>query len=345
MSDFAGRTDRRDSRDWSATRCRAVVAYCCLTALLAGCRTPAEVPAPPIGSDRPARHVGPMWRDVPPHGWQQRPVLYHRVGHRGTGHVRLRPRRLDRYLFPQRAPLQGAPRPEVPPANALYRNEGAWQFADISSAAGVADLGYGLGVTVGDYDNDGYADLYLNNYGPNVLYHNNGDGTFSDVTAAAGVANGDRVGAGTAFLDFDQDGDLDLYVANYVDFSYEEHKPNYIDGLPAIPGPLNYRPMPDVLYRNEGDGTFSDISVESGIGVPAGTGMGVTCGITTTMETRTSSSATTRRRISSFAMTASGGSRKSRRPSGRPTTTLGIRTRAWRSIARISTTMATSIST
>ncbi|NQT13411.1 MAG: VCBS repeat-containing protein, partial [Planctomycetes bacterium] len=111
------------------------------------------------------------------------------------------------------APLLGSD-VDVLPTNTLYRNEGNWKFTDVTDEAGVGDTGFGLGVTAGDYDNDGDLDLYLNNQGPNVLYRNNGDGTFTDVTEAAGVANGNLVGAGAAFLDMDADGDLDLYVAN-----------------------------------------------------------------------------------------------------------------------------------
>jgi len=170
--------------------------------------------------------------------------------------------------------LQGA-RANVPPQNALFRNEGGWRFRKVSDEAGVADHGYGLGVTVGDYDNDGDPDLYLNNYGPNVLYRNNNDGTFTDVTKEASVGNGHKVGAGACFLDIDQDGDLDLYVSNYVNFTYENHVPCSLDGFPAYAGPSLYDPVPDVLYRNNGDATFTDISMESGIGGHRGTGMGV----------------------------------------------------------------------
>ena len=175
------------------------------------------------------------------------------------------------------APLQGT-RFERPPRNALYRNDGEWRFTDVTDEAGVGDTGFGLGVAVADYDNDGDADIYVNNFGPNILYRNNGDGTFTDVTAAARVANGRKVGAGTCFLDADADGDLDLYVANYVKFTYENHVPRSMDGYPQYAGPKDYDPEPDVLYRNEGDGTFTDVSRESGVGTVAGTGMGMVCG-------------------------------------------------------------------
>ena len=175
--------------------------------------------------------------------------------------------------------LNGAPLPgtqvDVPPRNALYRNEGDWRFTDVTEEAGVGDTGFGLGVTVGDYDNDGDPDLYLNNYGPNVLYRNNADGTFTDVTAQAGVVNGHLVGAGASFFDMDADGDLDLYVGNYIEFRYELHVERTYAGFPVYPQPRDYLPVADTLYRNNGDGTFTDVSEESGIAAHAGTSMGM----------------------------------------------------------------------
>jgi hypothetical protein len=171
----------------------------------------------------------------------------------------------------------GKPVPDAgePPTNVLYRNDGDLRFTDVTESVGVGDVGYGLGVTVGDYDNDGDPDLYVNNYGLNVLYQNNGDGTFSDVTASAGVGNGNKVGAGTCFVDIDADGDLDLYVANYVKFSLEKHVPRFDRGIPRYPGPVEFEPEPDDLFRNNGDGTFTNISAESQISRYAGTGMGL----------------------------------------------------------------------
>ncbi|MHC4324015.1 MAG: FG-GAP repeat domain-containing protein, partial [Planctomycetota bacterium] len=174
------------------------------------------------------------------------------------------------------APLRGTSA-KVPAKNALYRNDGDWKFTDVTDTAGAGDHGYGLGVAIGDYDNDGDPDIYLNNYGPNVLYRNNSDGTFTDVTEKAGVSNGRQVGAGACFLDIDKDSDLDLYVANYVDFTYENHQIVRFNGYPAYVGPMNYHPTPDTLYRNNGDGTFTDISEESGIAAHKGTGMGMVC--------------------------------------------------------------------
>ncbi len=182
---------------------------------------------------------------------------------------------LEDIYFLNGAPLKGTVLDFVP-NNALYRNNGDGSFTDVSEPAGVADTGYGLGVTAGDYDNDGDQDLYLNNFGPNVLYRNNGDGSFTDVTEAAGVGC-DTFGAGASFLDIEGDGDLDLYVANYVDFSYEKNVSGMLSRYGFYSGPQDYSPVADQLFRNNGDGTFSDVSDASGIGAVAGTGMGMIC--------------------------------------------------------------------
>ena len=174
------------------------------------------------------------------------------------------------------APLLGT-KADKPPTNMLCRNNGDWTFTEVTAEAGVGNRGFGLGVAVADYDNDGDLDLYLNNYGANVLYRNNGDGTYHDVTGAAGVSNGHKVGAGACFLDIDRDGDLDLYSANYVKFTYENHVARTLDGIPEYSGPKDYPPEPDTLFRNNGDGTFTDISADSGIGGHAGTAMGAVC--------------------------------------------------------------------
>ncbi len=162
-----------------------------------------------------------------------------------------------------------------PPTNALYRNLGGFRFADVTRKAGVGIPGFGLGVAVADDDNDGFPDVYVSNFGPNVLYRNNGDGTFSDVTQKAGVGRGSKVGAGAAFLDIDGDGELDLYVSNYVKFAYDKNPPRSFMGVPVYPSPLDFDPEPDDLFRNNGDGTFTDVSRSSGVGGLAGTGMGI----------------------------------------------------------------------
>jgi hypothetical protein len=174
------------------------------------------------------------------------------------------------------APLKGT-RYKKAPKNELYQNEGNWKFTNVTDRAGVGDTGFGLGVTVGDYDNDGNLDLYLNNYGPNVLYRNKGDGTFEDVTAKAGVAAGHKVGAAAHFLDMDKDGDLDLFVANYLGFTYENHLMRSSKGIHKYAGPMDFPPMANDLFRNNGDGTFTDVSIASGVAEHKGWGMGGVC--------------------------------------------------------------------
>ncbi|MBI1929140.1 CRTAC1 family protein [Candidatus Poribacteria bacterium] len=165
----------------------------------------------------------------------------------------------------------------VPPTNALYRNNGDGTFTDVTSEAGVSDGRYGFGCCVGDYDNDGFPELYVTNFGPNVLYHNNGDGTFTDVTAQAGVGD-ERWGTSAAFADYDKDGDLDLFVANYVDYRFENHSVCYRGELQVYCPPADFVGAPDVLYRNNGDGTFRDVTQEAGAFNPSGKGLGVVWG-------------------------------------------------------------------
>ncbi|MCR9297160.1 MAG: CRTAC1 family protein, partial [bacterium] len=155
------------------------------------------------------------------------------------------------------------------------RNDGSFRFTDVTQEAGVGDTGMGLGVACADFDNNGYPDIYINNYGPNRLYLNNGDGTFSEVSQQAGVSNGNLVGSGVAFFDMEGDGDLDLYVANYIQFDPENHRIHIHKGLPSYPSPMSFDPEPDTLFANNGDGTFSDVSETSGIRSVAGRSMGL----------------------------------------------------------------------
>jgi len=185
--------------------------------------------------------------------------------------------RIDVY-FVTGTPLQGT-KYDVMPKNRLYRNAGGFKFVDVTDQAGVGEAGYGLGVCIGDYDNDGRPDIYLSNFGPNVMFRNNGDGTFSNVTrrAGTGAANRRKAGAGVCFLDMDKDGELDLFVANYVDFWYDNHVINVWKGVTIYPGPERFPPMAPILYRNNGDGTFADVSRESGLAAHPGPGMGIIC--------------------------------------------------------------------
>src|SRR5438876_1649866 len=173
------------------------------------------------------------------------------------------------------------PTPGWKPGNRLFRNllseTGKLQFVDVTEKSGVGHIGYGMGVAVGDYDNDGFQDLYLTNFGHNVLYHNNGDGTFTDVTAQAGVDD-PRWSASAAWVDYDCDGRLDLFVANYLDFTPKGNKSCYLStGERDYCTPKMYQPVPARLFRNRGDGTFEDVTERAGIGAAVGPGLGVVC--------------------------------------------------------------------
>ncbi len=165
--------------------------------------------------------------------------------------------------------------------SALYRNNGDGTFTDVTDKAGVGDIGWGMGVAVGDYNNDGFNDLYVTCVGPNRLMKNNGNGTFTDVTGAAGVGD-PRWSAGAAFMDYDNDGDLDLFVANYVAFDFNnlpdqiKGRPCLYKGIPVQCGPRGLPGDGDTLYRNNGDGTFTDVTKKAGVSDPNGYyGMGV----------------------------------------------------------------------
>ena len=150
--------------------------------------------------------------------------------------------------------------------NRLYRQAGDGRFVDVTESAGVGDDGHGMGAATGDYDDDGDPDLYLTNYGPNVLYRNNGDGTFTDVTESAGVGS-PLWSMSSAFFDYESDGDLDLFVVNYVDFGPDNHKwcGSAQRDLRSYCHPDVYDGLRDQLYRNNGDGTFTEISEASGV--------------------------------------------------------------------------------
>ena len=156
------------------------------------------------------------------------------------------------------------------PSAALYRSRGNGTFEEVAVKAGIADPGWAMGVSVADYDNDGFDDLYVTCFGPNRLYRNRGNGTFDDVTAKAGVGDA-RFSTGSAWGDYDRDGDLDLFVTNYVDFKLSD-LPQFgtgkfcqYRGVPVQCGPRGLPGAGDVLYRNNGDGTFTDVSKAAGV--------------------------------------------------------------------------------
>ena len=183
---------------------------------------------------------------------------------------------IDEAIFP--------PKCQLPPRDALFRNDlmvcesdNKVAFVDVSSESGINGSGYGMGVATGDYDNDGWIDIYVTNFGENQLLKNKGDGTFQDVTKSAGVGD-HRWNTSASFLDFDRDGHLDLFVCGYVNFSLQNHRPCFTrGGARDYCGPLAYDPLPDRLFRNRGDGTFEDVSARSRIATAFGGALGVTC--------------------------------------------------------------------
>ena len=170
-----------------------------------------------------------------------------------------------------------------PLADRLYRNDleiradGSREIrmVDVTLASGLRATGYGMGVATGDYNNDGWLDIYVTNYGANQMWRNNGDGTFTEVTAETGTEDS-RWSISATFFDYDRDGWLDLYVTNYTDYALASHKPcRSFTGALDYCGPLAYNPQPDRLFHNRGDGSYDVVSAASGIGLVAGSGMGV----------------------------------------------------------------------
>ncbi|QDV25372.1 CRTAC1 family protein [Aureliella helgolandensis] len=181
---------------------------------------------------------------------------------------------LDLYFLSGGA-LKGADPSRVQP-NRLYRNQGDWTFVDVTEQSGLGSLSHSLGVSVGDVNEDGCPDVYVNNYGRNELFLNCSDGRF--VQSASQVTQcGSKVGAGVSMLDMDGDGDLDIYVANYIVFDYDLREPSKFQGKVVYGGPVLYPAEPDDLLRNNGDGTFTNVSQSSGIGLDAEWGMGTVC--------------------------------------------------------------------
>lgn len=164
--------------------------------------------------------------------------------------------------------------------NRLFRNNGDWTFEDVTARAGVQGRGYDMGVAIGDYDNDGYEDIFVAGLRGNVLYHNNGDGTFTDVTTRAGLDRPDPQygtlwAVTAAWVDYDRDGWLDLFVSNYCVWDPQTEPLCLLNDLPDYCHPSLYKGLPNSLFHNNRDGTFTDVSVDSGIRNSIGKGMGV----------------------------------------------------------------------
>jgi len=164
--------------------------------------------------------------------------------------------------------------------NRLFRNNHNMTFTDVTDQAGLAGVGYGEGVAVGDYDNDGHPDLFISNVDKNHLFHNNGNGTFTDVTDKAGVGGASYEGrkmwsTAAAWLDYNNDGKLDLFVSNYCRWDPATEKPCLQNGAYTFCNPRAYGPLPHTLYRNNGDGTFTDVTAEVGLDKYLGRGMGI----------------------------------------------------------------------
>jgi enediyne biosynthesis protein E4 len=183
---------------------------------------------------------------------------------------------LDLYLVNSAATQ--AYKPARPLRSALYHNNGDGTFTDVTQRAGVGAEGvFGMGVAVGDFDNDGFPDLFVCGYGRCILYHNNGDGTFTDITDHARVENSGRWASSAAWFDYDNDGRLDLVIANYVDWS-PEHNFYCGDrgpGMRSYCHPDDFHPQAPTLYHNDGDGTFTDVSKSSGLAQHPGNGLGI----------------------------------------------------------------------
>lgn len=183
---------------------------------------------------------------------------------------------LDIYLVDSGSHLHSRTRAAA--RNALYRNNGDGTFVEVTAKAGVGDPGYGMGVAVGDFDNDGWSDIYVTRFGRNTLYRNRGDGTFADVTESAGVAV-NAWSTSAAFFDMDNDGDLDLFVCLYLDWDYDKEmycgQPK--EGYRSYCHPHRYQPISSILFRNNGDGTFDDVTTRAGVDLP-GKALGVVTG-------------------------------------------------------------------
>jgi enediyne biosynthesis protein E4 len=164
----------------------------------------------------------------------------------------------------------------LPVRNALYRNLGNGRFEDVAAKAGVDHIDfYGMGVAVGDFDNDGFPDIYVTGFPESALFHNNGNGTFTNITEKAGVKNAGKWAASAAWFDYDRDGLLDLIVTNYVELSFDNPKKCETNGVRSYCVQVAYQGLPLTLYHNNGNGTFSDVSAQAGLAKFVGRALGV----------------------------------------------------------------------
>ncbi len=245
--------------------------------------------------------------------------------------------------------------PGKAPVSRLYKNNRDGTFTDVTLQAGVARTGWGQGVCAGDYDNDGFEDRYVTYWGDCALWHNNGDGTFTDRAPKAGVTTnpGDgqrRWNTGCAFVDYDKDGHLDLFVANYIDFDPKtaplpESGPCLYKGIMVVCGPPGLKGGKNILYHNNGDGTFADVSEKSGIWKTPGTyGLGVLIADLDNDTWPISMSLTIPRRPRSTRTIMTGPSRTRRSKEALPTVPMANRKPAWESLPPITMGTATSTS-
>ncbi len=259
----------------NSARAAALAAFCCLVLLQAapsGAQSsPEPSPAPAVAFTDITRQAGITWTHT--NGATPEKYLIETMGGGAAFLDYNRDGRLDIYLV-----NSGCHKLSVQctsSGNALYRQNADGTFTDVTREAGVGLPGYGMGVAVGDFDNDGNPDLYVTNAGANVLYRNNGDGTFRDVTAKAGVAAGGW-SASAVFFDYDRDGFEDLFVSRYLEWDYDpslfcgERRP----GMRSYCHPDQFRGISNLLFHNNGDGTFTDVTKSAGVAEP-GKGLGV----------------------------------------------------------------------